>query len=398
MNFFYRDSALLGLDETTLALYRWNDALSQWQLVPSAVAISSDVLSASLTELGTFALFADASDDIAPPGAINDLRATPGTNGWNVRLDWTAPGDDGSQGTAATYVLRFSTAEITASNVEQAVIVPIAQAPHVAGTAESFEIVMPAPGVNYFFTLQALDKAGNLGPLSTATAARSYQEDTDGDGMPDQWEATYQLNSSDPSDANRDEDGDGLTNLQEFQLGTNPRCWDTDGDGMSDLWEREHGLDPRSAADRDSDADGDGLLNCQEYNAGTDPNLSDTDGDGLPDGWEVTNGLCAFSASGDQGASGDPDQDGMSNLDEYRQGGNPLVSDRLQFGPCQMHPESGFEMTVLGPPGRNYTIEFSDDLVTWQTWTNCTSTSTTTRFFDPTAANTTSRFYRVATP
>ena len=47
-------------------------------------------------------------------------------------------------------------------------------------------------------------------------------EDSDNDGMPDAWEATYGL-SVGSDDSNGDLDGDGLTNLQEYQLGTDPK-------------------------------------------------------------------------------------------------------------------------------------------------------------------------------
>lgn len=45
----------------------------------------------------------------------------------------------------------------------------------------------------------------------------------------------------------RDTDNDGLTDLEELALGTNPVEWDTDGDGLSDYWEVMYGLDPRKA-------------------------------------------------------------------------------------------------------------------------------------------------------
>ena len=44
--------------------------------------------------------------------------------------------------------------------------------------------------------------------------------DMDGDGLPDEWETLHGLNLNDPSDARSDADGDGLTNLAEYQSGT----------------------------------------------------------------------------------------------------------------------------------------------------------------------------------
>lgn len=46
--------------------------------------------------------------------------------------------------------------------------------------------------------------------------------DTDGDGMPDEWEKRYKLNPNDPADAGADADGDDFTNLEEFLAKTDP--------------------------------------------------------------------------------------------------------------------------------------------------------------------------------
>ena len=51
---------------------------------------------------------------------------------------------------------------------------------------------------------------------------KAKADDTDGDGLPDDWEKKHGLNLSDSSDAVRDTDGDGYTNIEEFINGTDP--------------------------------------------------------------------------------------------------------------------------------------------------------------------------------
>jgi hypothetical protein len=48
-------------------------------------------------------------------------------------------------------------------------------------------------------------------------------KDSDGDGMPDDWEKQHGLNPNEPSDAVKDFDGDGYTNIEEFINGTDPK-------------------------------------------------------------------------------------------------------------------------------------------------------------------------------
>lgn len=76
----------------------------------------------------------------------------------------------------------------------------------------------------------------------------------------------------------------------------------------------------------------------------TDPLNADTDGDGLPDGWEVANGLDPldngfynFRTGGpgdpNNGSDGDPDNDGISNLQELINGTNPQLDESLGQNP-----------------------------------------------------------------
>lgn len=88
--------------------------------------------------------------------------------------------------------------------------------------------------------------------------------DADGDGIPDDFEIANGLNPNDPVDAAEDQDGDGLTALQEYNLGTDIFVADSDGDGISD-----------------------GVEVAGSNGFATNPLLFDSDGDGISDGLEI---------------------------------------------------------------------------------------------------------------
>ena len=107
---------------------------------------------------------------------------------------------------------------------------------------------------------------------------------------------------TDSNPANPDTDGDGLTDGAEVAAGLSPHYIDTDRDGMPDDWELSYGLDPLSANGVNGaagDLDCDGLSNLGEYLNGTDPSDTDgdTDGDGVSDVAEVQQGSDPTNAS-----------------------------------------------------------------------------------------------------
>ena len=144
---------------------------------------------------------------------------------------------------------------------------------------------------------------------NTATAGAATDFDSDALADIDEY-----ANSTNPTSS--DTDGDSLTDAEEVNTyNTDPLSTDTDGDGIADDYEIANWMDPL-VNDSAEDADGDGLSNLEEYNAGTDPFKADTDGDGMRDDYEVANGLDPFV---DDGAA-DLDGDGLTNLEEYQAG------------------------------------------------------------------------------
>jgi hypothetical protein len=172
--------------------------------------------------------------------------------------------------------------------------------------------------------------------------------DTDGDGMPDNWENLHACLNPLVGDSTLDADSDGLRNIQEFTHQSDPCLTDTDGDGLNDGAEVNTYLTDPTKADTDGDGmpdgyevlhaclnpavndayadpDGDLWTNLWEYNSANDPCVfTDSDSDGMPDGWENTFVSCGLNPYIDDAAL-DPDADTLTNLQEYLASTNPCI-------------------------------------------------------------------------
>lgn len=130
--------------------------------------------------------------------------------------------------------------------------------------------------------------------------------DTDDDGLIDGLEGTLAYDSNRTNYNNPDTDGDGLGDLQELLLGSNPLDVDTDNDMVTDGDEYlKYGTSVFL-----NDTDMDGILDGQElFWFHTSPFLRDSDGDGLGDAAEL------FDYYSDP-LDDDSDNDGLSDYEE----------------------------------------------------------------------------------
>lgn len=136
-------------------------------------------------------------------------------------------------------------------------------APTWTGTQTSCTFDDLQDGVTYFFIVRAYEgdvQSADSNEVSYTSAALPPNEaDSDNDGVTDALDA-FPL---DPSEW-KDRDNDGIGDFADT---------DDDNDWLPDSWELQYGLNP-SIDDASSDLDGDGVSNLTEFQNGTDPSTN----------------------------------------------------------------------------------------------------------------------------
>ena len=103
--------------------------------------------------------------DATAPASVADFEIVTST-AYSITLTWTAPGDDGTAGTAARYDIRYSTTVITDTNFGSATQVTNVPVPSAAGTKEVFPVDGLSENTTYYFALKTADEVLNWAKIS----------------------------------------------------------------------------------------------------------------------------------------------------------------------------------------------------------------------------------------
>ncbi|HLD29494.1 MAG TPA: gliding motility-associated C-terminal domain-containing protein, partial [bacterium] len=98
-----------------------------------------------------------AIDTLFPPSPISNLTALAGSKDGEVKLKWTAPGDDGTNGTCTGYLVKYATYQITSSLFNGASTFYNNWQPLESLSPELQAVTGLIPGTTYFFAVKGFD-------------------------------------------------------------------------------------------------------------------------------------------------------------------------------------------------------------------------------------------------
>lgn len=129
LNITYRDEEIIGINETTLVLYRYNTTISTWMPVPSVPDSATNTLTATLTSFSSFAIFgsplSNASTETSSTPSSSGGSSGGGSGGGAARAEVITPDQDivefqlyQGETTRQYLTLSFTGAGITQASIE----------------------------------------------------------------------------------------------------------------------------------------------------------------------------------------------------------------------------------------------------------------------------------------
>jgi hypothetical protein len=308
----------------------------------------------------------------AVPTAPTSVAARFGSDGTNI-LMWALSEDDG-----------YNDRDVIRYDVFLAVLpggnyVKVGEVPAGIGLYSGTNLSVAA--TQYVgYAVSAVASNGLSSALATATRlmANGVGVDTDGDGIPDWWMIQYfghpTGQASDQSFAWNDPAGDGLSNLQKYQLGLSPLVWDN-----------LHFISCQYLADGRLSLSVFGQVG-HNYTLLASTNLVN---------WVP---ILSFACTNALMDVFDPDATNFSAR-FYRLAPPTAVSGlALGLGSAQPLSSNGLDLVLFSLAGLEYRIDASSDLLNWTVVTNFVSTNATMHFMDSSATNYSQRFYRAVVP
>ncbi len=153
--------------------------------VPTPAGTIQEMLVTGLTPQTTYQVALASSDEVpntsaisnvvvlttpegTAPAAISNLAVSSPTS-TTLQLTWTAPGDDGTTGTATSYDVRYSTTPITDNTTfAAATAVTGVTAPQIAGSVEQLTLTGLVASTTYYVAIRTRDEVPNTSALSNA--------------------------------------------------------------------------------------------------------------------------------------------------------------------------------------------------------------------------------------
>ena len=114
---------------------------------------------------------------IVAPSPVSDLTVST-VESTSVELVWTATGDDGANGQASDYDLRYSQTPLNAGNFGSGIPVPGVVTPSLPGTTETALVSGLSPSTQYYFALKVIDDTMTASPISNVPTATTDVPDT----------------------------------------------------------------------------------------------------------------------------------------------------------------------------------------------------------------------------